>query len=60
MNRTYPCYDCGAEMEPRYLWVCEDDRLRCGWCLNRLMERETETTMSAVHEDVEGRMGEGR
>jgi len=32
-----PCTDCGKEFENRSLWICPDDKLRCGDCL---IERE--------------------
>jgi len=56
--KTYKCNDCGAERDGKSLWVCEDDKLRCGKCLDRGMERAE--VASAVHDHVEGRLGEGR
>jgi len=54
----YRCEDCGEEHNGRELWVCEDDKLRCGKCLDRRMERAE--VVSAVHDHVEGRLGTGR
>ena len=31
--KKYPCADCKVEFDPHSLWVCPDDKLRCGGCL---------------------------
>jgi len=58
--KKFKCHDCGVEMEGRYLWVCEDDVLRCGHCINEWMADNRATLCSACQDFVEGNQGIGR
>jgi len=58
--KNYKCHDCKVEMEGRYLWVCEDDVLRCGHCIDEKLRDDRATLCSAIQDDLEGRIWEGR
>ena len=58
--KTYKCNDCGVEMDGRYLWVCEDDVLRCGHCLNEKAVDDRATFCSHWQDFVEGNQWIGR
>ena len=58
--KIYKCNDCEIELEGTHLWVCEDDVLRCGHCLNEKAADDRATFCSHCQDFVEGTIGEGR
>ena len=61
-KKMYACNDCGEYFDGEHLWVCEDDKLRCGACVDAILSRVPwgEEKFSACHDHVEGRIGAGR
>lgn len=37
-SKKYPCCECGEMGEARSMWVCEDDKLRCGSCTDKRID----------------------
>lgn len=58
--KAYKCQGCKEMFDGKALWVCEDDKLRCGKCIDKVIEAHREAVMSGTSEHVESLVGEGR